>query len=398
MSAVGSVYFNGGAVYSGPNSSLILNGSFTIEFWYRCGTQPNAENAAITQNSHAAGGVDIRINGQMRLLPNSGSPLTLYDSTRTNLNDNQWHNVAIVQNTTNNTLSVFIDGVRDGQNSNVYTWNFGTYGISLGLNPEYSSTWVGYLSNIRILNGTALYNANYSVTTSTYTAITNTVFLFNANSPNNFVDSSPNNLSLTRSGSTLPVASPFAPNLTLSPQPRNPDWIACFKEGTKILCLIENMEVYVPIQNIKPGFLVKTYSSGYKPVCMIGSRKIYNPSNNMRYKDRLYHLTRDAYPSLFEDLWLTGCHSILVDNLNLKEREATIQDIGKIMITEKKYRLFTYLDEWAVPYEKEGIFTIWHICLEHEDYYMNYGIYANGLLVESISQRMMKEYSGMELI
>jgi len=29
---------------------------------------------------------------------------------------------------------------------------------------------------------------------------------------------------------------------------------------------------------------------------------------------------------------------------------------------------------------------------------MNYGVYANGLLVETASQRMMKEISGLEFI
>jgi hypothetical protein len=33
-----------------------------------------------------------------------------------------------------------------------------------------------------------------------------------------------------------------------------------------------------------------------------------------------------------------------------------------------------------------------------EDYYMNYGIYANGLLVETCSQRYLKKLSGMEII
>ena len=41
---------------------------------------------------------------------------------------------------------------------------------------------------------------------------------------------------------------------------------------------------------------------------------------------------------------------------------------------------------------------IWHFALENEDYYKNYGVYANGLLVETCSKRMMKEYSGMTLL
>jgi len=38
------------------------------------------------------------------------------------------------------------------------------------------------------------------------------------------------------------------------------------------------------------------------------------------------------------------------------------------------------------------------VALENDDYYMNYGIYANGLLVESCSKRYLKEESNMELI
>jgi len=36
--------------------------------------------------------------------------------------------------------------------------------------------------------------------------------------------------------------------------------------------------------------------------------------------------------------------------------------------------------------------------LEHQDNLMNYGIFANGLLVETCSERNLKELSGMELL
>ena len=57
-----------------------------------------------------------------------------------------------------------------------------------------------------------------------------------------------------------------------------------------------------------------------------------------------------------------------------------------------------FLDDRAIPYNAIGSFTIWHLALQNDDYYMNYGIFANGLLVESTSKRYMKELSGMELI
>jgi len=57
-----------------------------------------------------------------------------------------------------------------------------------------------------------------------------------------------------------------------------------------------------------------------------------------------------------------------------------------------------YLDPKAEQYKKEGNFNIWHLALDNADYYMNYGIYANGPLVETTSKRYMKELSGMKLM
>jgi len=174
--------------------------------------------------------------------------------------------------------------------------------------------------------------------------------------------------------------------------------VICFGENTKILCLIDNEEVYVPIENIKVGTLVKTHLSGYKAVEYIGHSKIYNPSHNHSSKNRLYRLTPDKYPELIEDLIITGCHSVLVNNLTEEQREKSIEYTGRIFVTENKYRLIACLDDRAEPYPEEGVHPIWHFSLEHYDQKMNYGVYANGLLVETTSKRMMKELSGLKLI
>jgi len=176
-------------------------------------------------------------------------------------------------------------------------------------------------------------------------------------------------------------------------------YIPCFREGTKILCLTPQMkEEYIPIQDIRKGHLVKTSLNGFVPVCMIGRSGISNPGGNERIKNRLYKCSKSNYPELFEDLYITGCHSILVPNLTESQREKTMDALGDIFITDRKYRLMAYLDERSEPYTETGRYTIWHLALENNDYYMNYGIYANGLLVESTSQRYMKELSGMKLI
>jgi len=171
-------------------------------------------------------------------------------------------------------------------------------------------------------------------------------------------------------------------------------YIACFNENTKIL----TNKGYIQIQDLRKGDLVVTLKNGYKPIDMIGYREIENVISNERIKDKLYVCTNKEYPEIMEDLIITGCHSILVDKFKEGEREKTAEILGDIFVTDGKYRLPTCVDKRASPYEKEGKFTIYHIALENDDYYMNYGIYANGLIVETCSKRFLKEYSGTILI
>jgi len=95
-------------------------------------------------------------------------------------------------------------------------------------------------------------------------------------------------------------------------------------------------------------------------------------------------------------LVITGAHSILVDNFTTQEQlEKVIEVLGDIYVTDRKYRLPACLDKRTTVYKTPGTYTIYHLALEHDDYYMNYGIYANGLLVETCSKRYLKELSGM---
>jgi hypothetical protein len=89
----------------------------------------------------------------------------------------------------------------------------------------------------------------------------------------------------------------------------------------------------------------------------------------------------------------------LVDKfVSEEQRQKAIEVNGDIYVTDRKYRLPACVDLRASVYPVPGTYTIYHLALEHSDYYMNYGIYANGLLVETCSQRYLKELSGMELI
>lgn len=99
---------------------------------------------------------------------------------------------------------------------------------------------------------------------------------------------------------------------------------ACFKDDTKILCFKDNQEIYVKIQDLRKGDLVKTLQNGYAPINMIGTSKLYNSGNTLRGKSRLYVCSGDNYPEITEDLIITGCHSILTDTVTEKQREDTV--------------------------------------------------------------------------
>jgi hypothetical protein len=172
----------------------------------------------------------------------------------------------------------------------------------------------------------------------------------------------------------------------------------CFLEGSTILCHVDGVDTYVPVEQMKTGTLVKTLRDGYKKVELIGKGTISNPASADRTQNRLYCCSKDRYPELTSDLYITGCHSILVSSFTEEQRKKTIELMKFTYVTDGKYRLMACVDEKAEPWQSEGLYTIWHFALEHENYYANYGVYANGgLVVETCSKRFMKELSNLTL-
>jgi hypothetical protein len=148
------------------------------------------------------------------------------------------------------------------------------------------------------------------------------------------------------------------------------------------------------------GDLIKTIEHGFLPIDMIGKKKMVHNVSNKRIKDQLYRCSSSEYPDVFGELVITGCHSILVEDFfSDEQREKTMEyNKGRIFITDNHYRLPAFLDNRSSVYERAGTYTIYHFALENSDYYMNYGVYANGLLVETCSKRYLKEIANMSLI
>lgn len=178
----------------------------------------------------------------------------------------------------------------------------------------------------------------------------------------------------------------------------------CFLEGSKILCLdpISDVESYVPVEQLRPGDLVRTSLNGHKAVFHIGKRTLPNPEKDPEPRNRLYRFPRQISPKMTDDLYITGEHCVLHKKLSHELEEQVRRHMGDIYITEYQYRVPACLDYRAVPYttdsDSKGPVTIWHFALENHNIYHNYGVYANGLLVESCSIQYLTEMSNMELV
>ena len=180
--------------------------------------------------------------------------------------------------------------------------------------------------------------------------------------------------------------------------------IPCFKINTRLLTL----KGYRKVQDLKPGDMVKTFEHGFVPVFNIGQTKFQHTLTNgesststqkiVNPQTALYVIPKESYPGMTDDLVMTGTHSILVKSLTESQRRETLRLLGDIYITENHYRLPICLDEHAEPYGTEGTYLVYHLALENDDYYMNYGVYANGLLVETCSKRYLVELSNMKLL
>jgi hypothetical protein len=170
--------------------------------------------------------------------------------------------------------------------------------------------------------------------------------------------------------------------------------IVCFKKGTKILC--EN-DVYIPIEELKINDLVKTYKQGYQKIIKIAHSRLCDYVQSAY--NQMYTYSRESNPDLIEDLHLTGGHSLLLDTLTDEESN----DMKKIhwptteeyMVEDKFKLLACFSHKLHISTEQNA--EIYHLTLEPPENakpsYV-YGIYANGILVESCSESGMEQTLG----
>jgi hypothetical protein len=162
----------------------------------------------------------------------------------------------------------------------------------------------------------------------------------------------------------------------------------CFNEGTKILCLNKHLEEeYIPVENLRKGDFVKTYKHGFRKIDLIGKNNMINNPKN--FGECMYKMEKTNENGLFEDLLITGWHSILVDDLKDYKQENDKVFGKESPKIDDKHLLLASVSKDFIKMENNANYTYYHFTLEGDDNQC-FGVWANGLLTETISTEMFK--------
>jgi hypothetical protein len=203
----GSALFNGSSQYLTipSNSALALGtGDFTVETWVYLSSAPG---------DYAV--IDCAGTGQFGFLINS-TDIVAYASVdqayifTATVSASAWHHIALCRVGT--TLTCYLDGVSVGTPATTSYDFISPDTFNIGRNAGANNSFFnGYISNLRMVKGTAVYTAPFTPPTAPLTAISGTSLLLNTPDDANFlVDSSTNNFTVTNNGAvTSSALTPF---------------------------------------------------------------------------------------------------------------------------------------------------------------------------------------------
>ena len=206
-----SNFFDGAGDYLRLSAAVNLSGDFTAEAFVYSDPTFTGQNQIFGSDLGTADG-----NKQLYIAP-STYRLTIYDGSSAHASSgavpqNQWSHVAISRQ--GSTVTFYINGVSSGTATVSATMSFRIVGglvTGSGLNEQFK----GYISNARIVSGTALYTANFTPSTTPLTAVSGTSLLTCAD--NRFIDDSANNFAITVFGNpSVQRFSPFQPTAAYS--------------------------------------------------------------------------------------------------------------------------------------------------------------------------------------
>ena len=220
-----SAYFNGSTDYLAISSNAALafgTGDYTVECWiYITVVQGNIYPTIWGATS--AGGFILRLMGSTP----TGiaiNPYGLGDTVTANFNFafNNWYHIAATRQSSS--TKIFVNGTQIGSTTTDLT-NYAQTAMQIGGIP--SQFFAGYISNFRVVKGTAVYTGNFAVPFAPLgqgqRALTNIAPLSNSDTvllmlqDNRYIDQSANKFAITVAGTPqITRQTPFAASITIS--------------------------------------------------------------------------------------------------------------------------------------------------------------------------------------
>ena len=209
-----SNYFNGSSSYMTVPANAAFGfgtGDFTIEAWtYMTEARSSATSGYVFDMRFGSGDLSV-------LWLEAGTAYTVYINGATSSGTapssylNTWVHWAVVRSS--GTVKVYINGTQNL--SFAASGSIATSGMAIGARYAGTEFFPGYISNFRVVKGTAVYTSTFTPSTAPLTAITNTSLL--TAQSNRFIDNSTNAFAITSNGSpSVQRFSPFSPTSAYS--------------------------------------------------------------------------------------------------------------------------------------------------------------------------------------
>ena len=290
-----SVYFDGnGDNLSIPhNTALDLSsGDFTIECWIYCNALTAGDQQILNKDGSSgvslpAYALSITSAGVFKAELGNGNGVTgLTSYTGNVITSNTWTHVACVK--TGTTIRVFQNGLQTNSSSQVSTIVNGSRPLLIGYQTGQAGSqyFNGYISNLRILKGTALYTANFTPSTTALTSIANTSLLTCQSTT--VIDNSNNNFAITVNGDArMSEWNPFGEVVTTNTS----YWQSEFSGGS---AFFDGTGDYITVSQNNAAFAFGTgdftveawvypsvSSAGYQTIVANGDGSVANPYFNI---------------------------------------------------------------------------------------------------------------------
>ena len=209
-----STYFNGTTDYLSiaDNAALELTtGDFTVEAWFYATSAPNAAQVILNRR-HSSGSTPYKfvLTSALALTyssTNAANSSIVSAMSMGTITLNTWYHVAVTRS--GSTFRLFLNGV----NTNSFTSSDALYvpsvPLTIGSSGSFGEYFFGYISNVRIIKGSALYTTSFTPLVASLPVISGTALL--ACASNRFNDKSAYNFAVTPSGTpSIKKFSPFA--------------------------------------------------------------------------------------------------------------------------------------------------------------------------------------------